>query len=302
MAVTIEPCRMCGAATTPCLTATDRNREVDDRTFSYHRCEACATIQLAGVPEDLGRYYDAAYHGVPTPGELRSHADLEAHKIALLRAHVRPGRLVEIGPSFGAFSLAARETGFDVTAIERDVACCAYLEQTVGVRAIHSARPQDELAALPPSRVIALWQVFEHLEHPQRVLEAAAANLEPGGVLAIAVPNPQSLGFRLLRSRWVHLDAPRHLALVPHATLVRRAVALGLEPLATVTTDPFARHCNRFAWEYALRRRPARGPSPVPVVRMSQVLERVLAPVERRGLRSSTYTLLLRRQGSADDG
>jgi len=288
------PCRLCGGRTAAALTATDRNREVDGRRFAYDRCLTCATIQLGGVPGDLERYYDDGYHGVPTPGELRAHAVLEAHKVELLRAHVAPGRLVEIGPSYGAFAFAASEAGFDVTGIEMDADCCAFLERTVGVRAIRSAGPEAVLARLPPSRVIAMWHVLEHLEHPGRVLEAAAANLEPGGLLAIAVPNPHALGFRVLRGRWAHLDAPRHLCLVPHATLVERARTLGLELVTTVTDDPFARHCNRFAWEYGLRRRPAVGSSPTPVVRASQVLEKLLAPVERTGLRGSAYTVLFR--------
>ena len=300
MGVATHPCRVCGGPTSALLTATDRNREVDDRRFAYARCDACATVQLDDVPADLERYYDDGYHGVPTPDELRSRVDLEQHKVALLRAHVEPGRLVEIGPSFGAFALAAREAGFDVTGIEMDAVCCEYLQQTVGVTAIRSTRPEEVLPDLVPSRVVALWHVLEHMEHPVRVLAAAAANLQPGGVLAIAVPNPQSLGFSLMRARWAHLDAPRHLALLPLAALERHAREHGLEPVATVTADPFARHCNRFAWEYALRRRPARGPSPAPVVRASQVLERVMAPVERRDLRAAAYTALFRRP--AGDG
>ncbi|HWI06467.1 MAG TPA: class I SAM-dependent methyltransferase [Solirubrobacteraceae bacterium] len=298
MAIANEPCRVCGAATSPMLTARDRNREVDDREFGYVRCDACATIQLSDVPRDLGPYYDDGYHGVPAPADLRARLPLEAHKIDLLATHVEPGRLVEIGPSFGAFALAAREAGYDVTGIEMDPACCAYLEGTVGVRAIQSSRSQEVLAELPPSRVIAMWHVLEHLEHPVQVLEAAAANLEPGGVLAIAVPNPQSLGFAVMRRRWAHLDAPRHLTLLPLATLVAQARGLGLEHVATRTADPFARHCNRFAWEYALRRRPASGPSPLTVVLASHAVERLMAPVERRGLRSAAYTVLLRRPAS----
>jgi len=293
-------CRVCGGPTAASLTATDRNREVDGRAFAYVRCSACGTVQLRDVPSDLGGYYDAGYHGVPSPEQLRAHAALEAHKVELLRAHVAPGRLVEIGPSFGAFALAAREATFDVTGIEMDADCCAFLEGTVGVRAIHSREPDAVLSRLQPSRAIAMWHVLEHLEHPDRLLRAAAANLEPGGVLAIAVPNPQSLGFRLLRSRWAHLDAPRHLCLVPRATLVERAGALGLELVATQTTDPFALHCNRFAWEYALRRRPASGPSHATLVRASQAIEKVMAPLERTGLRGAAYTVVLRRPAVAE--
>jgi SAM-dependent methyltransferase len=288
-------CRICAAPTDALLTATDRNREVDVRAFEYRRCGTCGTVQLADVPGDIERYYAGDYHGVPTAEELRGRVDIELHKVELLRRHVQPGPLVEIGPSYGAFAFAAREADFDVTGIEMDAACCAYLEQTIGVRAINSSAAEEVLAQLPPSRVIAMWHVLEHLAHPLRVLEAAAANLEPGGVIAIGVPNPESLGFRLMGRRWAHLDAPRHLTLMPLDTLVERAAALGLERVATVVDDPFARHCNRFAWEYAMRRRPATGPSSLRLVRTSHLIEMAMGPVERTGMRSAAYTLVLQR-------
>jgi SAM-dependent methyltransferase len=288
-------CALCGGATAHALTAWDRNREVDREPFAYRRCEACGTVQLADVPGDLGRYYPRDYHGVPAAEELRERAELEAHKVELLTAHVAPGRLVEVGPSFGAFALAAKEAGFDVTGIEMDARCCDYLHETVGVQAINSAEPEEVLPTLPRSRVITMWHVLEHLPRPVTVLERAAENLEPGGVLAVAVPNPESVQFRVLRARWAHLDAPRHLFLIPLETLLDHARAFGLEPVAVATDDPFGRHCNRFGWEYALRRRPSTGPSGPLVRRASQVMEKGLAPVERRGHNGAAYTVLLRR-------
>jgi hypothetical protein len=292
---TPSTCSLCGGPTGHALIAHDRNRGIGSSRFAYRRCDACGTVQLAGVPEDLGRYYPADYHGVPTAEELRDRAAAERHKVELLTGHVAPGRLVEIGPSFGAFALAAKQAGFDVTGIEMDRRCCDYLVQTVGVQAINSAAPEDVLPTLPPSRAIAMWHVLEHVPRPFALLEAAAENLEPGGVLAIAVPNPESLQFRVLRARWAHLDAPRHLFLIPVDTLLRRARAVDLEPVVVVTDDPFGRHCNRFGWEYALRRRPSTGPSGPLVRRASQVMEKGLAPVERRGHNGAAYTVLLRR-------
>lgn len=288
-------CALCGGATAHAITAWDRNREVDLRRFSYRRCQACGTVQLADVPGDLGRYYPRDYHGVPAAQELRERAELEAHKVDLLTAAVAPGRLVEIGPSFGAFAFAAKASGFDLTGIEMDPRCCDYLRDEVGVQAIESAAPEEVLPTLPPSRAIAMWHVLEHLPYPVAVLQRAAENLEPGGVLAIAVPNPQSVQFRVLRARWAHLDAPRHLFLIPLDALLGQARACGLEPVAVVTDDPFGRHCNRFGWEYALRRRPSTGPSGPLVRRASQVMEKGLAPVERSGRNGAAYTVLLRR-------
>src|SRR5439155_4599400 len=130
--------------------------------------------------------------------------------------------LIEIGAGTGAFAVTAEAAGFDVTAIEMSEQCCRYLTEREGIEAICTDRPLDALSSLAPARAIVLWHVMEHLPNPAEVLERVAERLEPEGVLAIAVPNARSLQFRLLRSRWAHLDAPRHLSLTPADAVVQR--------------------------------------------------------------------------------
>jgi hypothetical protein len=124
------------------------------------------------------------------------------------------------------------------------------------------------------------------------VLEAAAANLEPGGVLALATPNPESAQFRLLGPRWAHVDAPRHLFLLPLGAITGRAAELGLRRAAVTTSDPSGRHWNRFGWEYALRRRPAAGPPPRPLALAALGLTVALRPLEHSGMRGAAYTAI----------
>jgi hypothetical protein len=121
-------------------------------------------------------------------------------------------------------------------------------------------------------------------------LEAAAKNLRPGGVLALAVPNPQSLQFRLLRGRWAHVDAPRHLFLLPLRAVSGAVAEHGLELASATTADAAGRHWNRFGWEYALRRFPARRPSSRVSRTLAGVIDQSLSPVERRGLTGTTYS------------
>ncbi|HMI80369.1 MAG TPA: hypothetical protein VK480_01150, partial [Solirubrobacterales bacterium] len=61
-----------------------------------------------------------------------------------------------------------------------------------------------------------------------RALERAVGLLEPGGVLAIAVPNADSLQCRLFGARWFALDPPRHLVHLGGGALRRRLGELGL--------------------------------------------------------------------------
>jgi 2-polyprenyl-3-methyl-5-hydroxy-6-metoxy-1,4-benzoquinol methylase len=284
------PCPLCGSVSDPAFTVGDRNRAITDRRFEYRRCLGCGTRFLIDVPEDLARYYPEAYYVLPSLAQLDQAARGEAPKLALVRRFVEGGRMIEIGAGLGIFARAATQAGFDLTVIEMDARCCEYLEQVVGVRAIRSDAPEQALAGLGPVRAVALWHVLEHLPRPWEVLERAVEQLEPGGVLVLAMPNPESFQFRVLGARWAHIDAPRHLFLIPFAALASKADELGLDLGEVTTTDPAGRYWNMFGWEYAIRRYPSRHPSSRLTRVGSRLLALALAPVERGGLRGAAYT------------
>ena len=238
----------------------DRNRGIGTEQFAYRRCSNCLSYHVANPPLDLGRYYPDDYYGLPDAATLDRYADAESPKLSLLRPFAAGGSLVDVGAGLGLFARAAANAGYDVTAIEMDDRCCEYLDRVVGVRTIKSDRPDQALPTLGAVRTITLWHVLEHLANPWDVLDAAARQLEPGGVLLVATPNPDSLQFKVLRTRWAHIDAPRHLFLIPYDALRRRADELGLSPAVITTSDPAGRHWNRFGWDYALRRRPSQQP------------------------------------------
>ncbi|GAC1438836.1 MAG: hypothetical protein NVSMB51_15540 [Solirubrobacteraceae bacterium] len=292
----MSACALCGGPGTLLLTARDRNRELAPEAWVYERCSVCASVFIAEPPPSMVPFYAGDYHGFDEHGRPAWEGNpvleaAEAFRVALLLEYVPPGPLIEIGAGAGGFAHAAAAAGFAPTAIEMDARCCEYLAGFA--TAIRSDDPRGALADLAPARVVAMWHVLEHLPEPGEVLRAAAAKLEPGGLLAVGVPNPDSLQFRLLRARWAHLDAPRHLCLIPPAALIEHCRGLGLELVERTTADPFGRDCNRFGWECALRARPAVQPAPRPIARAARLLARAAAPLEAS--RGSAITLLLRR-------
>jgi SAM-dependent methyltransferase len=289
-----RPCRLCGAASARAFVVADRNRRLGPGLFEYRLCSACASIFIAEPPADLARYYPTDGYG---SADERLSPELERReqaKLDLLLRFLSPGRIVEIGPGPGLFTRVAKDNGFQVTAIEMDGNYCRQLEEVIGVTAIQSDAPSDVLSTLPPSDAVVMWHALEHLADPWAVLDSSAANLRVGGVLALSTPNPQSLQFRLLRSRWVHVDAPRHLQLIPFNTLERGLRERGLHVLAATTTDPVGKELNLMGWERALRGGSSRAPT-----RLSRLggigLTVAARAIERRGLAGSAYTALFRR-------
>jgi hypothetical protein len=292
-------CLFCGAPGAPALVAVDRNRAITTRRFTYDRCERCESLFCHELPEDLAIYYQGDYFAFDADGEAAWRAApewqaFEHYRLDVLSQHVAPGRLIEIGAGAGAFSYFARLRGFEVTAVEMDALCCEHLSTRLGVEAINSDDAAAVLPSLQPAGVVALWHVLEHLPNPSEVLDAAVGRLEPGGILALGVPNLDSLQFRLLRARWAHLDAPRHVVIPPVSALLDYASRHGLECVHQTTADPFGRHCNLFGWQQALTPRPADG-----LPRASEygaaVVRRLVEPVERRGRNGSAVLMLLRR-------
>jgi 2-polyprenyl-3-methyl-5-hydroxy-6-metoxy-1,4-benzoquinol methylase len=293
-----ESCRLCGGAGDGLrLRATDTNRRLSDEAFDYVSCTACDTVYIGRIPDDLGRFYPPAYYALPTTiAELASLAQWERFKLDIVRRAVPGGRLLEIGPGTGAFALLAKEAGYDVETLEMDAGVCRFLEEVVGVRAINEADPVAALGALGPYDAIAMWHVFEHVPSPGALLAAAAERLTEGGALVIAAPNPGSLQFRLFGARWTHLDAPRHLQLVPIDALTRAASRVGLRAESVTCSDPGGIGWNRFGWRHSLGNLSARPAVRARLERLGDGIARAVGPIERRGTRGSTYTVTFRKE------
>jgi 2-polyprenyl-3-methyl-5-hydroxy-6-metoxy-1,4-benzoquinol methylase len=289
-------CGICGAPATAALVATDRNRRLSEDRFTYYRCTSCQTLQLAPVPADLGDYYTAEYYAVPDDRRaLVAAAGAERYKLDMIRPLVPVGRLVEIGPADGGFAALMQDAGYETSAIEMDADCCRFLRDVAGIPVRETDDPAGALADRGPYDVIAMWHVIEHLPNPREVMAAAASALAPGGVIALAAPNPEAFQFGVFGRRWTHLDAPRHLFLVPLEQYAEVGRALGLEVALATTRDEGTLHWNAFGWRETLagfgRGRYARGAMRV----IGSALTRAAAPIERRGRQGTTYTLILRR-------
>jgi SAM-dependent methyltransferase len=292
------PCRLCAAPTTLAFVATDRNRRISAEPFRYVRCARCGTLSLADVPDDLGRFYPRDYYALPgsRAGALARDPNA-AHRLALVETLVPAGRLVEIGPSVGAFVARAQDAGYDASAIEMDPDCCRFIENVLGIPITHATDPADTLDG--PYDAIVLWHVVEHLADPARFLACAAASLAPGGAIVLAAPNPHSLQARLLGHRWAHLDAPRHLALLPLDAIAQEAARHGLEVALATTADEDAIGSNGFGWRVSLAPLTRSGPLARALRLAGTLAAGALAPLERSGRRGSTYTLALRKPATA---
>ncbi len=309
-------CPYCNAPADFLLYAQDENRRSTAETFVYYRCLGCGLIFVHPLPADLSAYYVGDYHAQPaTESERAWHGRLEAIKLAYVQRYARGKRLLEIGPSYGAFLRLAKQAGFAPEAIELDAECVAALNAE-GIPTVQSTDPAQALKALGQYDVIGMWHVIEHLPAAWEVIAEAARHLAPNGILIIAAPNPQALTFRLFRARWSYLDAPRHVRLLPMRLVERVARENGLAPILRTAGNAEARWHNFAAWRGSLinligqeRARSALSlptSADQPRSRASRLKARlfrlalrtlmlIAAPLELTGVRGSAYTLIFRK-------
>jgi SAM-dependent methyltransferase len=289
-------CRGCGSEARLAWRASDENRRTSAEIFDYWRCSACKVIFLGEVPRDLGRYYVSGYHSFPPLRRLLRNAAREGYKVKRIRRFATRGRLLEIGPSYGSFALAAKHGGFDVEVMEQDEECRAYLRNVVQVKVLETDSTRDSKWPADRYDVVAMWQVLEHMIDPWLCLQRAAESLRGGGILVVATPNPESFQAGILGRRWPHVDAPRHITLFPASALSAAGSRAGLETVDLDFDDVGARGWNRFGWQrFVMNRLPTR---------LGEVVGRglgflmsiPLAALERGSAGSSAYTMVLRRQ------
>jgi SAM-dependent methyltransferase len=278
--------------------ANDMNRRITDEAFPYYRCGSCGLVFLHPLPADLGRFYPPNYHEFPASLEdlLRGGRRTEAYKLEAIGESGRGRRLLEIGPSFGKFAALAKQYGFDVEAIEMDPGCCSFLERVVGIRAYLAQDVGAVLRGLGQYDVIALWHSLEHLPDPWSLLDALPEHLARGGLLAVATPNPWSLQFRVFGKRWIHLDAPRHVNLIPHSLLERRLTRRGMRQVHFSSEDQGAQECNLLGWIASVRTSIPRSDRH-PLVSLAWRLTVPLSRLIEGGTRGAAYTMVF--SGSA---
>jgi 2-polyprenyl-3-methyl-5-hydroxy-6-metoxy-1,4-benzoquinol methylase len=293
-------CPYCNGRARLSLRARDWNRRVSDMVFDYYECSTCGLLFLANVPDDLATYYPVDYYYFPGLAELAKIAEAERFKLDIVRAFAASGRLVEIGPGGGGFALLAKRAGFEVTAIEINPRVCAFLRDVVDVAVIETRNELESLRESGPADVIALWQVIEHLRRPWELIRVAAESLRSGGILVLGAPNPHSLQRRLLGRHWVHLDAPRHIALMPADLVERIGRGVGLDPVLRTTLDRGSRGWNEFGWRFAAKNAVARLSARMPLLsKAAQAagigLSRAIARWEDREGVGTAYTIVLRK-------
>ena len=164
----------------------------------------CKLLLPATEKEELIAYLVGLYQGVFTTEAIAAHVDNHVgyafadYTTQVIRPRLHDGaRVLDIGSGFGSCVLAAREAGLDAFGVE-----IAEFEVEFARRRLQHLRPQDDASTvyvcgdareldLAPESVdaITFWNVVEHIENWQSVVQAGVRYLRPGGLVFVICPN-----------------------------------------------------------------------------------------------------------------
>jgi len=213
--VFISSCTCCGIANS---SAYAEARDTRGQLYRYRRCENCRSVFQSPLPspEILREAYDDNYYGEQEskfikPVEavidwFRSRRAHHAHNL------LKPGESVlDIGCGNGLFLKHLGRLGdFRLHGIEPPGKSCDRANQILGLKIKEGFLSADDFA--PQSLSLAtMFHVLEHVPNPSETIQTLARFLKPGGHLIVSFPNIDSWQAGLFRSRWLHLDPPRHL-------------------------------------------------------------------------------------------
>jgi len=184
-------------------------------------CPACGAATTDPIPTaaELDDAYASWYR--PPGGRFSGPGDMVLQRLRARYARridqIAPaGPILDVGSGDGTLLRALRAEGREAVGLEREGLGEGVLDLEL-----------SELGG--PYAGIVFWHTLEHLPNAGASAARAVELLEPGGALAIAVPNFASFQARLFGDRWLALDLPRHLVHIPAPALIERLRSLGLE-------------------------------------------------------------------------
>jgi SAM-dependent methyltransferase len=199
--MTMTACAVCGSA--------DARRPL--LAGSLVACGRCDFVWTAAEPAQLqdlygaGRFRADAYEDYLQPSARRYEA---GRRLSWLLRTGRVSSLVEAGCAGGFFIEAAVRAGIDAAGVELSPEMAAYARDQLQLPVWQGRFEAAPLEA--PVQAVCAFHVLEHVEDPNAFVRTAWKLLEPGGLLAVEVPNIASPAAKRLGLDWQGLQPRYH--------------------------------------------------------------------------------------------
>ncbi len=263
----LDHCPICGVSNIQFW----RTKHKEGVEYHIFKCDQCTTAFLNPrvTNQTILDIYDKSGHGLTNPVTLdeilqrekeypNSTIDSErivsyAYQNLIKENQEKKMKALDIGSGYGFYSLCAKKYGFTVESInpgiyENDV-CREMFKKANFPENIHVGLFEDFEFEKESFHFIILSQVLEHIKEPLSIMRKVADLLKPGGMIAIAIPNYNSIFIKLKGVRdncclWV----PEHCNYFTETSLryIGNDLNLKLTHIRHICRLPYYYFSNRF--------------------------------------------------------
>lgn len=220
MPFTAINCPLCGSDKYSLFIKTyDRFDPNKKEIFKIVRCDRCGFVYLNPRPmgHEIYKYYKREdYDPFVSSGDSTSfrsqvyklirkiNLNLKAARISKIS---KPGNLLDVGCATGEFLFTMKKRGWNVVGVEPDEKARGYAQDS-GITVFPNI---GDVSNNEKFDIVTFWHVLEHVYDFYKTMDYVSKFIKEGGFLIVAVPNIDSIDFKIYDKNWVALDSPRHL-------------------------------------------------------------------------------------------
>ncbi len=250
-------CPLCGKADSRSFAVTKDYNWGISGSFNYLRCTDCGLVfqNTKCLGKKISQLYPKFYgtHSADSTEDFESKINTRANSIRAetLENFLASGAIFDVGCGSGFFLKFMRRRGWDVSGLDPAQEHVTFATDKLGLDNVSTGGWPPTYNKMKKVDVVSFLHVIEHLTHPTMAIAAAKNMMVPGGLLLIETPNIKSWPARIFRSRWVALDAPRHLNLFSPDNLQYALKKADFEILYVTTYSPSTMEYSE-SFRYAL--------------------------------------------------
>ncbi len=120
-------------------------------------------------------------------------------RFKLIQKYIKSGKLFDLGVGWGHFLLTGQQLGYEVSGIEISKYPYLYSKNDLNLPVEHIDFFDMERKMFD---IITMWDVLEHIDDADRVIEKCSAMINPNGLIVIQVPQIDSFIAQRKKENW----------------------------------------------------------------------------------------------------